>query len=160
MLKDKVLFELIERLREQYHVFLSNKYVKKYLYEADIPRNVWVDIEDVFGSIQHYEAAGYDIKGLYDKILALVEFLTTLTRRVVPRMQNEDRMRVSTLAENDQVVYQMTINNAPGNVKAFSQHLSGFYERLKALDTQINGPDAMILNRDEAYRSIERLLTV
>jgi hypothetical protein len=160
MLKDKVLFELIEKLREQYHVFLSNKYIKKYVYEADISRSIWVDIEDFFGSIQHYEAAGYDIKDLYDKILALVELLTTLKRRVVPRMQNEYRMRVSTLDANDQVIYKMTLNNAPGNVKAFSQTLSDFYGRLKTLDMQINGPDSMILNRDEAYRSIERLLTV
>jgi hypothetical protein len=159
LLKDQKIFDTIERLKEQYHIFSSNNYIKSYLFEADISKSDWMDIEDLLNSNQYYDATGYDLDKLYDQLLTFSRFLTRLVRDIIPRMQNEVNARANTLSKDNKVIFKMTVNNAPGNVKTLEEFTVELFNGLKQLDKAAHGDAKMCLHSKNYLKELEQKLS-
>lgn len=158
MVKDRQVHDLIEQLREKYQVFTSNSFIKNYLYEADLPRSVWMGIEDLLDANHYYDAMGYDLEKLYEQLLSLCRFLDTLRKSVVPRMQSEVRARAATLDGNNRVIFTMTVSNAPGNVQNFFNLAGELFRNLQRMDRDANGEDRMVYRSSRYFHQIESIL--
>ena len=80
--KDKNIHDLIEKLKDQYQPFIHNQFINYYLLDSDIPKNDWLDVEDLIGSNKYYEAEGYDLNKLYDQILSFSSFLAKIKEEI------------------------------------------------------------------------------
>ncbi len=159
LLKDQKIFDTIEKLKERYYIFSSNNFVKSYLFESDISKNDWMDIEDLLNANQYYDATGYDLDNLYNQILTFARFLTRLERDIVPKMQNEANARANTLSKDNRVIFKMTVNNAPGNVKTLEELIKELFVGLKSLDRSTHGEDKMLLHKKSYLKELEQRLS-
>jgi len=159
LLKDQKIFDTIENLKERYRIFSSNNFIKSYLFEADISKSDWMDIEDLFNANQYYDSTGYDLGKLYDQLLTFTKFLTRLERDIVPKMQNEANARANTLSKDNRVIFKMTVNNAPGNVKTLEGLVKELFESLKMLDRSAHGEENMRLHTKSYLKELEQKLS-
>jgi hypothetical protein len=156
--KDEQVKGIIGDLGHQYHLFVSNQFINYYLMDAKISKSDWVDVEDLINSNKYYEAEGYDLEKLYEEILAFARFLTKIKGEVLPRIRLETESRLRRLAADNQILYRMTMDNAPGNVKVFFDLVSSLYIHLKRLDKEKNGEGKALFNKIVYIKEVEKLL--
>ena len=102
--KDKNIHDLIEKLKDRYQLFVHNQFINYYLLDSDIPKNDWLDIEDLIGSNKYYEAEGHDLNKLYDQILSFSSFLTKNKKEILPRIQNEAALRIRKMSIDNKIL--------------------------------------------------------
>jgi hypothetical protein len=156
--KDESVKEIIANLVHQYNLFVSNQFINYYLMDAKISKSDWVDVEDLINANKYYEAEGYDLEKLYEEILAFARFLTKIKEEVLPRIKAETEIRLRKLTADNQILYKMTMNNAPGNVKVFFDLVSSLYVRLKKIDREKNGEGKALYSKIVYVKEIEKLL--
>ena len=125
---------------------------------AKISKSDWVEVEDLINANKYYEAEGYDVEKFYEEILAFARFLTKIKEEVLPRIKAETEIRLRKLTADNQILYKMTMNNAPGNVKVFFDLVSNLYVRLKRIDREKNGEEKALYSKIGFAKDIEKLL--
>ena len=158
--KDKAIRDMIDSLKKHYKIFISNQFISYYLNESNIPKNDWIDIEDLIESNKYFEGEGYDMDRLYDQILTFSRFLDKLKKELLSRMKSDAEKRLSRMSQDNKILYKMTIDNAPGNVKIFYNILTDLFISVKKIDEKSNGPDRMLYNRHTYFKEIEKNLNV
>ncbi len=103
-IRDKKIFDIIDELGIQYNIFTHNQFINYYLLDSTIPKNDWIDIEDMLNSNNTYEAEGYDLDVLYSQILAFTSFLTNIKEEIWPRIQNEAHRRMETMTADSKLL--------------------------------------------------------
>jgi hypothetical protein len=156
--KDERVKEIIDNLVHQYTLFVSNQFINYYLMDAKISKSDWVDVEDLINSNKYYEAEGYDLEKLYEEILSFARFLTKIREEVLPRIKAETERRLRKLTADNQILYKMTMDNAPGNVKVFIDLISSLYVNLKRIDMEKNGEERALYGKIGYGKEIEKLL--
>jgi hypothetical protein len=156
--KDERVKEIVGNLVHQYHLFVSNQFINYYLMDARISKSDWVDVEDLINSSKYYEAEGYDLEKFYEEILAFARFLTKIREEVLPRIKAETDSRLKKLTPDNQILYKMTMENAPGNIKVFYDLISSLYVSLKRIDKEKNGEDKALYVKMRYVKEIEKLL--
>jgi len=156
--KDKTIHDIIERLKSQYQLFTGNQFINYYLNESNIPKNDWMDIEDLINSNRYFEAEGYDLEKLYEQIRTFSLFLTKIKEEVLSKITQDSKRRMAQLSSDNRVLYKMTIDNTPGNLKIFYDIIIELYLNLKKIDQKANGEDNMILARLPFAADIEKTL--
>ena len=156
--KDERVKGIVDNLVHQYHLFVSNQFINFYLMDAKISKSDWVDVEDLVNSNKYYEAEGYDLEKFYEEVLAFARFLTKIKEGVLPRIKAETEGRLRKLTPDNQILYKMTMNNAPGNVKVFFDLISSLYVNLKRIDKEKNGEEKALYGKIRYVKEIEKLL--
>ena len=156
--KDKTVHDIIEKLKEQYNLVTSNQFFNYYLGEASITKNDWIDIEDLINSNKYFEAEGYDLEKIYEQTLTFSRFLVTLKKEVLPKIANEADARMAKLSIDNKVLYKMTIDNAPGNLKNFYSIIIELFITVKKIDKKLNGEDNMIYSKMNYLKEIDKNL--
>jgi hypothetical protein len=156
--KDESVKGIIANLVHQYNLFVSNQFINYYLMDAKISKSDWVEVEDLINSNKYYEAEGYDLEKFYEEILAFARFLTKIRKEVLPRIKAETEIRLRKLTPDNQILYKMTMNNAPGNVNVFFDLISSLYVTLKRIDREKNGEEKALYSKMEYVKEIEKLL--
>ena len=156
--KDKTVHDIIEKLKEQYNLVTSNQFFNYYLGEASITKNDWIDIEDLINSNKYFEAEGYDLEKIYEQTLTFSRFLVTLKKEVLPKIANEADSRMAKLSIDNKVLYKMTIDNAPGNLKNFYSIIIELFITVKKIDKKLNGEDNMIYSKMNYLKEIDKNL--
>ena len=157
--KDKAVREVIDHLRQHYKVFTSNQFVSYYLNESGIPKNDWIDVEDLIESNKYYEGEGYDMERMYDQILSFSRFLDKLKKQMLSKMKGDAEKRITRMSADNKILYKMTVDNAPGNVNIFYEILRDLFSQVKSIDEKANGPDRMIYGRHAYFKEIEKNLS-
>jgi len=158
--KDKAVRDMIDSLKKHYKVFISNQFISYYLNESNIPKNDWIDIEDLIESNKYFEGEGFDMERIYDQILTFSRFLDKLKKDVVLKMKGDVEKRLARMSLDNKILYKMTVDNAPGNVKIFYDVLIDLFLSIKKIDEKSNGPDKMIFNRHAYFKEIEKNLNI
>jgi len=158
--KDKAVRDMIDNLKNHYRVFVSNQFISYYLNESNIPKNDWIDIEDLIDSNKYFEGEGYDMERFYDQILTFSRFLDKLKKEVLSKMKGDVEKRLSRMSQDNKILYKMTVDNAPGNVKIFYDILTNLFMTVKKIDEKTNGPDRMMYGRHAYFKEIEKNLNV
>jgi len=156
--KDKTIHDIIDKLKIQYQLFTGNQFISYYLNESNIPKNDWMDIEDLIHSNRYFEAEGYDLEKLYEQIRTFSLFLVKIKEEILPMIARDSERRMAQLSSDNKVLYKMTIDNTPGNLKIFYDIISELYLNLKKIDQKINGEDKMVLARLPFAADIEKTL--
>ena len=156
--KDKGIHDLIEKLKSQYQLFIHNQFINYYLIDSDIPKNDWLDVEDLIESNKYYEAEGYDLKKLYEQILTFSSFLTKIKKEILPRIQNEAAIRIKKMSIDNKILYEMTLDNLPENLKIFYDLMIELFINVKKVDKRINGEENMFYIKLPYMREIEKKL--
>ena len=156
--KEKNIHDLIEKLRDQYHIFIKNEFINYYLLNSNIPKNVWINIDDLFDSSKYYEAMGYDINKLYDQIFSFSSFISKIKKEILPRMQNEAAIRIRKMSENNKILYEMTLDNMPKNLRIFYDLVIELYINTKKVDKRLNGEENVLFIKLPYIHEIEKNL--
>jgi len=107
--KDKAVRDMIDNLKNHYRVFVSNQFISYYLNESNIPKNDWIDIEDLIDSNKYFEGEGYDMERFYDQILTFSRFLDKLKKEVLSKMKGDVEKRLSRMSQDNKILYKMTV---------------------------------------------------
>jgi len=158
--KDKKIRDIIDRLKIHYQLFISNQFIKYYLYDSNIPQNDWLDIEDLISANEYYEAEGYDLRKLYDQILTFSSFLLKIKNEILPRIKSEAAFRIRKMSQNNKILYEMTLDNLPENLKIFHDILLELFINVKKADRKLNGENNMLYPKLPYMREIEKKLNV
>jgi hypothetical protein len=156
--KDKSVRDAIDRLKHQYQIFTSNQFIIYYLNEAGIPKNDWIDIEDLIDSNKYYEGEGYDIDRLYEQILTFSRFVVKLKKEILPKINSDAQKRIARLSADNKVLYKMTVDNAPGNVKVFYDIIIDLFIKIKKIDEKRSGEGKMLYDKRSYLKEIEKNL--
>ncbi len=156
--KDKSIYDLIEKLKDQYQLFVHNQFINYYLLDSDIPKNDWLDIEDLIGSNKNYEAEGHDLNKLYDQILSFSSFLKKIKIEILPRIKNEAALRVKKMSAVNKILYEMTLDNLPKNLKIFYDIIIELFINAKKVDKRINGEENILYIKLPYRQEIEKNL--
>jgi len=156
--KDKSVRDAIDRLKHQYQIFTSNQFIIYYLNEAGIPKNDWIDIEDLIDSNKYYEGEGYDLDRLYEQILTFSRFVVKLKKEILPKINSDAQKRIARLSADNKVLYKMTVDNAPGNVKVFYDIISDLFIKIKKIDEKRSGEGKMLYDKRSYLKEIEKNL--
>jgi len=158
--KDKNIYSKIDKLKNQYQIFIHNQFINYYLLDSNIPKNDWLDIEDLINSNKYYEAEGYDLDKLYEQIFTFSSFLKRITIRILPRMKSESKSRMRKLSPNNKILYKMTLDNLPVNLKTFGDLIIDLFVNVKRVDKKIHGGKNMLYLRLPFIRDIEKNLNI
>jgi hypothetical protein len=156
--KDKSVRDAIDRLKHQYQIFTSNQFIIYYLNEAGIPKNDWIDIEDLIDSNKYYEGEGYDLDRLYEQILTFSRFVVKLKKEILPKINSDAQKRIARLSADNKVLYKMTVDNAPGNVKIFYDIIIDLFIKIKKIDEKRSGEGKMLYDKRSYLKEIEKNL--
>jgi hypothetical protein len=156
--KDKSVRDAIDRLKHQYQIFTSNQFIIYYLNEAGIPKNDWIDIEDLIDSNKYYEGEGYDLDQLYEQILTFSRFVVKLKKEILPKINSDAQKRIARLSADNKVLYKMTVDNAPGNVKVFYDIIIDLFIKIKKIDEKRSGEGKMLYDKRSYLKEIEKNL--
>ena len=158
--KDKNIRDIIDRLRHHYELFTNNQFIKYYLHDFNIQKHDWLDIEDLIGSNKYYEAEGYDLDKLYNQILTFSSFLLKIKNEILPRMKSEAAYRIRKMSLNNKILYEMTLDNLPENMKIFYDILIELFINVKKVDKKLNGEQNTLYLKLPYMREIEKKLNV
>ncbi len=158
--KDKIIHELIEKLRDQYQSFIHNQFINYYLLDSDIPKNDWLDIEDLIDSNKYYEAEGHDLNKLYDQILSFSSFLTKIKKEILPRIQNEAALRIRKMSADNKILYEMKLEKLHKNLKTFYDIIIELFINAKKVDKKIYGEENMLYIKLPYIQEIGRKLNI
>jgi len=158
--KDKNIRDIIDRLKIHYQLFINNQFIKYYLYDSNIPKNDWLDIDDLIGANKYYEAEGYDLRKLYDQLLTFSSFLLKIKNEISPRIKSEAAFRIRKMSQNNKILYEMTLDNLPENLRIFHDILLELFINVKKADRKLNGENNMLYLKLPYMREIEKKLNV
>ena len=156
--KDEGIHKTIEQITHQYHLFVGNQFINYYLIGSKISKTDWVDVEDLVKSNKYYEAEGYDLNKLYEEILSFARFLTKIKEDLLPKILAEAESRMRRLNPDNQILYKMTVDNAPANITTFFDLISTLFVQLKRLDRERNGEKNMLFYKQPYLNEIEAML--
>jgi hypothetical protein len=160
LFKDKAIYDMIDKLKNQYHIFLHNVYINYYLLDSSITTNDWLDIEDFIYSNKYYEGSGYDLNKLYDYILTFSTLLGKVKEEILPRMKEEAPYRTVKMSSDKKILFEMTINNLPENIKIFYDLIIELLIQVKKVDRKLNSEESMLYLRLPYMGEIERMLNI
>jgi hypothetical protein len=160
LFKDKNIHDTIEKLRNQYQIFLHNEFINYYLLDSKVTTNDWLDIEDFIDSNRYYEGEGYDLNKFYDHILTFSIFLGKVKKEILPRMKEEAPYRILKMSTDRKILFEMTIDNLPENIKVFYNLIIELLIEVKKVDRKINSEENMLYLRLPYMREIEKMLNV
>ena len=156
--KDKIIYDIIEKLKNQYQLFISNQFISYYLNESNIPKNDWIDIEDLTNSNKYFEAEGYELEKLYEQTLTFTTFLVKIKKEIMPKMMDEKARRMAKMSLDNKILYKMTVDNAPGNLKIFYDIIIELFINIKKIDKKMNGDKKMLFDKLTFLKDIEKNL--
>lgn len=156
--KDKIIYDIIEKLKNQYQLFISNQFISYYLNESNIPKNDWIDFEDLVNSNKYFEAEGYELEKIYEQILTFTTFLLKIKKEIIPKMMDEKARRMARMSIDNKILYKMTVDNAPGNLKIFYDIIIELFINIKKIDKKMNGEKKMLFDKLTFLKDIEKNL--
>ena len=124
------------------------------------PGNPPIDIENLINSNKYYEAEGYDLNTLYEQLLTFSSLLTKLKQEILPRIQNEAAIRIRKLSIDNKILYEMTLDNLPNNLKIFYGIISELYINIKKVDKRINSEENSLYVKLPYIEKIEKNLNI
>jgi hypothetical protein len=157
-IKDRRIFDILGELGDKYNVFTHNQFINYYLLNSGIPKNDWIDIEDMLSANSTYEEDGYELDKLYTQILAFSSFLTRIEEEILPRIHSEAPRRMEKMTQDSRILYKMTLENIPSNLKTFFDLITDLFINVKRVDKVQNGDNNALYRKLSFINEIQKML--
>ena len=137
-IKDGEVMSLIDSIGAHYRTNIGNRYVRGAFRVLPIDANCWNIIESVTEKSDYYTLQGYHFDELYERILALAEFVYHARRELQPQL----RMMLSSTATgsiptgNERILRDMAVNNFASNLAILADLVNKLYTRTVELDME------------------------
>lgn len=137
-IKDGEVMSLIDSIGAHYRANIGNRYVRAAFRVLPLDAASWNIIESVTEKSDYYTLQGYHFDELYDRILALAEFVYHARRDLQPQL----RMMLSASASraiptgNERILRDMAVNNFASNLSILADLVNKLYTRTVELDME------------------------
>ena len=137
-IKDGEVMSIIESIGAHYRTNIGNRYVRGAFRVLSIDQNSWNIIESITEKSEYYALQGYHFDELYERILALAEFVYHARRELQPQL----RMMLSSYASgsvpsgNERILRDMAVNNFSSNLSILADMVNKLYTRIVELDIE------------------------
>jgi hypothetical protein len=138
--KDKVILELIDTIGEHYRTNLGNRFIRNEFTVLPIDAAVWSLIESVTEKAQYYTLQGYHLDELYDRVLALAQFVYHARRELQPQLRARLTARTKGPAPggNERILRDMAVNNFAPNLSILADMVNKLYTRVVEVDMEMH----------------------
>jgi len=137
-IKDGEVMSIIDSIGAHYRTNIGNRYIRGAFRVLAIEQSSWNIIESVTEKSEYYSLQGYHFDELYERILALAEFVYQARRELQPQL----RMMLSSYASgsvptgNERILRDMAVNNFGSNLGILADLVNKLYTRTVELDIE------------------------
>jgi hypothetical protein len=133
--QDADLLGIIEKLGEHYTNNINNRFLRKVLYALPLERMTRECIDDITELSSYRRLQGFSFEELYERIIALAQFVSLVRRDVVPNIRvlaggGDARGQSS----SDSILKSMAVSNFGTNLGILSDMVNEFYMKTVILD--------------------------
>ena len=140
-IKDSVVMSVIEQLSDHYKRNISNRFLRPALMRVQLEPHTWELIESVTEKSDYYALQGYHLDELYDRILALAEFVYHARKDIEPNLRvilSGAGPRLATAGGNERVLRDMSVNNFQSNLAIMADLVNKLYVAVVEIDNETN----------------------
>ena len=135
VIRDPQIEEAIKKLGVHYRNNIDNKYIKKAFNTLQLDTTTWELIRDLTKETDYPQE--YRLDELYERILALAEFVYKARQNIVPTIRNlVDRS--GSLSGNDKLMQDIAISNFSSNLGILSDLVYDLYLKTVEIDKREN----------------------
>ena len=152
-IKDSEVMSIIDSIGEHFRTNIGNRYIRGAFRVIPLDQRTWNLLESVTEKSNYYSLQGYHFDELYDRILALAEFVYHARRELQPQL----RMMLSSAtggalpSGNERILRDMAVNNFASNLSILADLVNKLYTRVVALDIEAHR------NGTPVYKSMKGL---
>ncbi len=153
-IKDNVVMSIIEQLSEHYKRNISNRFLRPALMRIQLEAHTRELIESVTEKSDYYSLQGYHLDELYDRILALAEFIYHARKDIEPNLRvflSGSGSRSAIPSGNERVLRDMSVNNFQSNLSIMADLVNKLYVAVIGIDNELNA------KRTPVHSTIPRL---
>lgn len=151
--KDGEVMTIIESIGAHYRTNIANRYIRGAFRVLQIDQNTWNVIESITEKSEYFSLQGYHYDELYERILALAEFVYHARGELQPQL----RTMLSSYASgslpsgNERTMRDMAVNNFASNLAILADLVNKLYTRTVELDIEAHGQGRPV------YKTLRRL---
>lgn len=142
-IKDSVVISLIDQISDHYKRNLNNRFLRPALIRMQLDSHSWEMIEGITEKSEYYQLQGFHPDELYDRILALAEFVYHARRDVAPNLRGllspASAGRGALQSTNERVLRDMSVNNFQSNLSVLADLVNKLYTTVIELDDKSAG---------------------
>ena len=153
---DTTVREIIEKLGDHYNTFYGNQFVRYYLIDSRIPKNIWIDIENLLDLDREFDG----LKDVYERILSFTLFISDIKNTILPKMMDDSRSRLQKLSPDGRILFKMTLSNLSENIRIFKEIISDLLYNVKRADAAEHGEEKAVFTRVSCMNEIAEKLTI
>ena len=158
IIKDNEIFEKVEELKNLYTNIMHNKSLRRRFLEASISKDTWINIDELFDNNHLYKINGYDLERIYLQIISLVYFFKIFKNEVVAFMKNMPARNIERMAQQDKMLFKMTLEAIDYNVNAFADLVMNLFHSATTADKKAHGQGKAIYESFPQLQDIMRSL--
>ncbi len=134
--KNEEIMSLIDTIGDHYRTNIGNRYIRGAFRELPLSQQAWNLIESVTEKHQYYTLQGYHFDELYDRIIALSEFIYHARKEIAPRLRNLLSYGGVSPTGNERILRDMAVNNFASNLSILADMVNKLYTFTVETDMQ------------------------
>lgn len=152
-IKDSEVMSIIDSIGEHFRTNIGNRYLRGAFRVIPLDQKTWNLLESVTEKSNYYSLQGYHFDELYDRILALAEFVYHARKELAPqlRMMLSSTAGASLPSGNERILRDMAVNNFASNLSILADLVNKLYTRVVELDVEAHR------HGTPAYKSVKGL---
>ncbi len=158
IIKDSEIFEKVEELKKLYTNIMHNQILRRRLLEVSISKDTWINIDELFDNNHLYKINGYDPERIYLQIICLVSFFKIFKNEVVAFIKNMPARNIESMAQQDKILFKMTLGAIDYNVNAFADLVMNLFHIATTADKKAHGQGKAIYKSFPQLQDIMRSL--
>lgn len=154
--QDPDVFALIDKVGTHYSSNIMNTYLRNYIFNMELERGDWEYINDIINIPEMRRNQGYSFHELYDRILALANFVHKARTELYPKLSGT-RNSFGQI-HKDAVLETMAINNFQSNLGILADYVNELYLKVVQLDKESHRVKPPVYTRIGSLKEIGNLL--
>lgn len=153
-IKDAAVLSLVEQIADHYKRNISNRFLRPALLRVQLEQHDMELIESVTEKSEYYRLQGYHPDELYDRIVALAEFIYHARKDVGPNLRNllsSQNGKVLVATGNERVLRDLSVNNFQSNLSILADLVNKLYVMVVQIDENSSRGTTPV------YRTVPRL---
>ena len=136
--KDEEVMNLIDTIGEHYRTNIGNRYVRSAFRILPIDQTTWSTIEALTEKSEYYQLQGYHFDELYDRIIAMGEFIYHARNELQPQLRGllGGYSREPGSSGNERLLRDMAVSNFGSNLAILADMINSLYARTVELDME------------------------
>lgn len=156
--KDDEIMGLIDTIGEHYRTNIGNRYIRSAFRTLPLSQHAWAMIESLTEKSEYYTLQGYHFDELYDRIMAMAEFIYHSRKEIAPRLRNLLSYGGVPPVGNERVLRDMAVNNFASNLSILGDMVNKLYAMTVEADNKAHARGTPIHKRTRGLDEIGRYL--